>query len=60
MGSWCDEEPESSIAFPLDDAHLGLSFGAIIDNGEAFWRMGLVGERPECWDLDLNKSTSLR
>ena len=32
----------------------------IVDIGEAFWRVDLVGEKSERWDSDLNESTNLR
>jgi len=52
--------PTASINLPLDDAPLvACLLGAIINVGEAFWRMGLVGERSECWDSDFNENTSL-
>jgi len=51
---------EALIALLLDDAPLVACFlGAIVDVGEVYFRMGLVGERSERWDSNLNESTSL-
>ena len=53
--------PTASIALPLDAAPLMTCLlRAIVDIQEAFWSVCLIGEKSECWDLDLNENTSLR
>ena len=52
--------PAASIALLLDAVFLlTCLLGAIVDIGEGFWRVGLVGEKSMRWDSDLNESTSL-
>ena len=52
--------PTASISLPLYDAPLVVCLlEAIVDVGEAFWRMGFARERSEHCDSNLNESTSL-